>query len=162
MLGRISPSGQFAEVPLPFPSGENGNFLFGPDGNIWYGGNTDIVDMTPQGVLLHDFTIPSAPSNFANIFIALGSDGNIWYTEPDKSDVVGKITLDGQITEYPIPFNANNIISGPDGNIWFGSNDTQALGRITPGGTIDLYDLPPLRLVMPLGGCGSVRTAIFG
>src|SRR5262249_37919440 len=57
-LGRITPAGQVTEVPLPVPAG-NANFVFGPDGNIWLGLQTDIAEITQQGVLLHDYAIQS-------------------------------------------------------------------------------------------------------
>src|SRR5436190_20165716 len=126
-LGRISPSGQITEVTLPASIG-SGYFAFGPDGNIWIGSHTDIAEITPQGVLLRDYAIPAAANpafDFSSIPVALGPDGNIWYTEPyvsDGNDVIGRLTPDGQITEFHVggAFRGwADIITGPDGNLWF-------------------------------------------
>jgi streptogramin lyase len=151
-LGRITPAGQITEVPMPVADGDV-PFLFGPDGNIWFGGYADIGEMTPQGVLLHDYQIPSATPNFAHLGVHLGPDGNIWYTEPYKNnDVVGKITPAGQITEYLLPFgDGGPMVNGPDGNLWVAGNATMTLARIPldgtllPGQTIptsDTFNLP--------------------
>jgi streptogramin lyase len=56
--------------------------------------------------------------------------------------VVGRLTPDGQITEFPLPFNALDIADGPDGNIWVGANNVSALGRVHPDGTVDSFPLP--------------------
>jgi hypothetical protein len=54
----------------------------GVDGNIWIGTATDICEVTPQGELLHDYPIPSADNlQFAALNVAVGPDGNVWYTE---------------------------------------------------------------------------------
>jgi virginiamycin B lyase len=142
VLGRITPAGQITEVPLPAVVG---NFIFGPDGNIWLSTSTDITEITPQGGVLHDYEIPSVLGSFAGLNIALGSDGNIWYTEPYHSNVIGRLTPDGQITEFHAPLDAagaTEIINGPDGNLWFEATDTYTIGRITPDGTITVYALP--------------------
>jgi virginiamycin B lyase len=143
-LGRITRAGQITEVPLPIPS-DNTRFVFTPDGNIWFGTQTDIAEITPQGVLLHDYAIPSAsPPGFGadGISITLGPDGNIWYVEPYTNDLIGRITPDGQITEFPIPWTAAVIITGPDGNLWFQATGDYAIGRSTPDGTIATFNLP--------------------
>lgn len=122
-LGRITPAGQITEVPLPVAS-DNASIVFASDGNIWYNTRTDIVEITPQGVLLHDYAIPSAsPGNsIGGVSVKLiDSDGSIWYTEAYVSDVIGRITPAGQITEFHSGLNegAAQLIRGPDGNFWF-------------------------------------------
>jgi virginiamycin B lyase len=100
--GRITPAGQITEVPLPGKA----YFVFGPDGNIWLGLQTDIAEITPQGALLHDYAIPSAsPPGIPDtgLIITIGPDGNIWYTEPYTNNLIGRLTPDGQITEFAIP-----------------------------------------------------------
>ncbi len=54
--------------------------------------------------------------------IARGPDGNMWFTAAYNSEnqpYIGKITMSGQITEYPIDSQADGIVAGPDGNMWF-------------------------------------------
>ncbi len=77
--------------------------------------------------------------------ITVGHDGNLWFVElagtmdgisPDGNRV-GRITTEGEITEYPLP-NASgtpiNIAAGPDGNVWYTKGN--AVGRVTPDGDV--------------------------
>jgi virginiamycin B lyase len=147
-LVKITPAGQITQVPTPLPVFD---FVFGPDGNIWFSGHDYIGEMTQQGGLLHDYAIPSAddPNSSATetaIYLTLGPDGNLWYTDPYvSSDIVGRLTPSGQITEYPIGFGSNgaaNITSGSDGNIWFEATGGGLLGRITPTGVLTVFNEP--------------------
>lgn len=149
-LGRITPTGQITEVPLPVPA-FNEPVVFGPDGNIWLALQTGIAEITPQGDLLHDYAIPSSsPPGIpgTGIAITMGSDGNIWYIEPYTNDLIGRLTPDGQITEFAVPGNvlgndgAANIISGPDGKLWFTATDANFIGSITTAGVIQTFSVP--------------------
>lgn len=47
---------------------------------------------------------------------------------------------------YAVPTSAagvGNIVTAPDGHMWFVMADVNKVGRITPGGVITEYDLPP-------------------
>jgi virginiamycin B lyase len=76
--------------------------------------------------------------------IALGPDGALWFTE-SRDDEIGRITTDGEITEYEIPTKrafAGDIVAGPDGAMWFSGSSSDKLGRITTDGAITEYDVP--------------------
>jgi virginiamycin B lyase len=67
------------------------------------------------------FRIPS--DNSQPRHIALGSDGNMWFTESRLDFAkIGRIDADGNITEFVVP-NASSqpddITAGPDGALWF-------------------------------------------
>jgi virginiamycin B lyase len=174
-FARVTPAGQITEIPIPSPlNAENWTFFFGPDGNIWIGGHNDIAEMTPQGVLLHDYTIPSAlsaPESFSVLTITMGSDGNIWYTEGYVNDLIGRLTPDGEITEFPIPGDAfgftgaEQIIPGPGGKLWFASTETNGIGSIDPtatdpGSTMQIFNVPVSNPGVGAGGEG-VRGLTF-
>jgi virginiamycin B lyase len=56
---------------------------------------------------------------------------------------VGRITMQGEITELAIPSptgSPTNIAVGPDRNVWYTKG--AALGRVTPDGTITEFPLP--------------------
>lgn len=56
---------------------------------------------------------------------------------------VGRITMNGAVTEFPIPSAAGspiNIAVGPDRNVWFTKGSI--LGRVTPDGAITEFPLP--------------------
>jgi len=76
--------------------------------------------------------------------ITAGPDGSLWFTELASSKI-GKITLEGTISESAIPSKsgADAIALGPDGDLWFTeSRDLpggSSIGKITPDGTITEY-----------------------
>jgi hypothetical protein len=72
--------------------------------------------------------------------IAAGPDGALWFTESAAPGRIGRITTEGDITEYAsgllLISNPWLIAAGPDGNMWFtGNNLPGRVARIT---------LPPL------------------
>jgi hypothetical protein len=99
----------------------------------------------PLGLTL--FELPSSNSHPTEI--TAGPDGNMWFTEQD-TDKIGRITLDGNISEFDVP-TINGypfaITSGPDGNLWFteGKPDNKSgnrIGRITPAGEVREFPVP--------------------
>ncbi|HEX6456984.1 MAG TPA: hypothetical protein VF009_10765 [Solirubrobacterales bacterium] len=81
-----------------------------------------------------------------------GPDGNIWfagerYVSGGFTDVLGKVTPQGQVTEFELGTHSANvglsdITVGPDGNLWFTEGGRLKIGRITPAGQITEFDLP--------------------
>jgi streptogramin lyase len=141
-IARITPTGittEFATPVPPLPHGAGMGIAAGTDG-IWFSGFQDIGELSFQGALLHDFAIPSAANSANGLNMTLGPDGNLWYTEAYGSPVVGRLTPSGQITEWPIPFNAAEIARGSDGNLWFESAGPGGVGRITPSGDRSYFD----------------------
>ena len=80
---------------------------------------------------LTEFPVPTANSFPAGL--AVGSDGNLWFTEPNVAKI-GRITPKGTITEFTLPTDskANSITAGPDGNLWFVDGDHGKIGRMSP------------------------------
>jgi streptogramin lyase len=83
--------------------------------------------------------------------IVVGSDHNMWITNQIGNSIT-KLTVDGQMTEYPVPTtNAEPMEGalGPDGNVWFAEyGPFGKLARITPDGHIDEFPVltPDARL----------------
>jgi streptogramin lyase len=165
-LGRITTggdvNGQFKiKGKARFPQ----NVVTGSDGNLWattgsihkyrkearvapdkYGA---VISMTPAGVLtthVFDLQMYSDPRD-----IALGPDGNIWFTE--SRGAIGKITLTlgtsggDTLTEFPTPNDngAFGITVGPDGALWFCepfNRRINKIGRITTSGVITTFPFP--------------------
>jgi virginiamycin B lyase len=99
--------------------------------------------------------VPSADADPRNI--ALGPDGNMWFTE-GYGNRVGRVTPGGVVTEFVIPTVDSfptSIVAGPDGAMWFLETMTVANGRVarismtgvfresdlTSGEHTDLHDL---------------------
>ena len=87
------------------------------------------------------FTIQEFPTTTPNSVptsIALGADGNMWFTERMVGKI-GRITPSGSITEYSVGISGSapeTITAGPDGNLWFTDGGTNAIGRITTSGVV--------------------------
>lgn len=127
------------------------NLIAGPDRNIWFaGGGTLAADagvgkITPEGKITEytDNLDGSRPED-----IAFGSDGNRWYTG-FMNPAIGFVTLDGEITDFPLPGQPWDLVEGPDGNIWFtyrgNGQAPPVIGRLehSPGSTtvITFFDL---------------------
>jgi streptogramin lyase len=92
--------------------------------------------------------------------IALGRDGNLWFTESAAPGRIGRITPAGQITEFTAGLTANSqptgIATGPDGAMWFTERAGSRIGRIAADGAITEFALPagsqPAGIVSGPGG----------
>ena len=76
--------------------------------------------------------------------IVAGPDHNLWFTE-SIANRIGRITLNGDITEYPIPSpgsGPSGIALGPDGNLWFTESAAGKIGRIDMAGVVTEFELP--------------------
>lgn len=111
----------------------------GADGNLWF---TDVEQsrigrLSRSGTVTY-FTKGLTPYDSGPQYIAAGKDGAMWFTE--VRDRVGRIALDGRITEFKhrLPFRCfpGGIVAGRDGNLWFTIYHGNELVRMTPNGTI--------------------------
>src|SRR5262249_58446573 len=87
-----------------------------------------------------EFPLPAADSRPNGI--VPGPDGNLWFTEIDGNRI-GRITPGGDITEFPLPTNAQGqssqpvaILVGPDRALWFTMSNASRIGRITTAGDL--------------------------
>ena len=123
----------------------------GPDGNMWFTQPSGaIARMTTAGDVTEFSTGLSAGSTPEGI--AAGPDGNMWVAlnadnAPSKAGIA-RVTMDGAITEFRTGVTAGSmpysITAGPDGNMWFTETGPggNAIGRITPSGTVTEFQLP--------------------
>jgi virginiamycin B lyase len=148
-IARITPQGEITEFAIPTPDSGPRALAAGPDGNIWFSEfkTGKIGRITPQGEIT-EFALPRPNTGPGDI--TTGSDGALWFLELGGSmdgmqkdgNRVGRITVEGEITEYDIPSEGStpvNIALGPDGNIWYTKNAT--LGRVTPQGEITEFPI---------------------
>ncbi|MDB5185623.1 MAG: lyase-like protein [Candidatus Saccharibacteria bacterium] len=140
-IGKITPTGIITEYPLT-PGSKPAQMAIGPDGNVWFTeiDSNKIGRITLSGIIT-EYDIPTPAAEPA--WISAGPDGNIWFTK--RSGGVGKIAMDGTITEYQTPNGMpGRITAGPDGNVWFTNNGYFISGpdtivKITPSGTTTEY-----------------------
>jgi len=116
-VGVILPNGTVFEYPV---DGQLPTWITtGPDGNVWFTDelSNDIVRLDPNspGNQTH-FAVPT-PGGLP-WDIKPGPDGNLWFTElAGDQRHIGKITMAGDITEYPVPDNSGvaGIATSPAG-----------------------------------------------
>jgi streptogramin lyase len=83
--------------------------------------------------IIREHRIPTPGSK--PYIITPGPDGNLWFCESGASKI-GRITPDGQITEFPLPTpkaGPNGMILAPDGNVWFSESDKRGLTVVGQG-----------------------------
>ncbi len=95
-----------------------------------------------SGSSIQEYPVPSASSQPNGI--ALGPDGNLWFTESMGSNI-GEITTSGNVNEMILTNSGmfpTGIVTGPDGNLWFTAGGADAIGVITTSGHVSTYNLP--------------------
>jgi streptogramin lyase len=147
-LALLTLSGNITEIPIPKPAGaQPSGIAAGPPGNeaVWYTNiqsPSSIGRINSQGRFRN---FPLAAPGDAPMAIAVGPDGALWFTEFDGGKI-GRITIKGKITEYPLPKGAhadpNGIVAGPDGALWFTDSGTDAIGRIDTKGHVTTHRVP--------------------
>src|SRR5450631_240507 len=99
--------------------------------------NSSLCDVT-------EYSVPGTTPKPSGL--ALGSDGNVWFTDP-KNLKVGRMTPSGAVVEYPVSDPPTTIAGGPDGNLWFTehghpSGGIDQIGRMDPSGShLDEFDV---------------------
>jgi streptogramin lyase len=89
--------------------------------------------------------------------IALGPDGNLWFTQ-SAAHAVGRITPGGSITQVSItPTNPVGIAPGPQGALWFLAA-SGSLGYVDAGPATPV----PITIPIPNGANGSPRRIAWG
>jgi streptogramin lyase len=155
--------------PIPQGLGLAGEMTIGPDGAIWYANpcpGDSCTGSPPFGI--SRMTLSGEVTRFATDDggvgdITAGPDGALWFTEGGRyTAAIGRITTDGQVTQYYIqkapiePRDAapQHITAGPDGALWFtygspGPPQVQSVGRISTAGDITFYPLPTTSYMGP-------------
>jgi streptogramin lyase len=148
-IGRITPAGVITEFTIPTPGSGPRALAAGPDGNIWFSQfrTGKIGRITPEGVIT-EFPLPRPNSGPGDI--TSGADGAMWFVElsgnmdgmQPEGGRLGRIDMDGRITEFEMPAKAPspiNIAVGPDRNIWY-TQGTKVV-RATADGKFTSFEL---------------------
>jgi len=80
------------------------------------------------------------------------SDLALWFTEIG-ANAVGRMTLDGTFTEFPLPVAGafvGEIVAGPDGALWLTEQEGDAVDRVAVDGQITRFPLPVDSLPGPI------------
>ena len=110
------------------------------NGNLWFTQHQDneVGEFVPTTGIMTEYTLPTSKSGPEGI--ALGPDGNLWFTEfgvPDDGDVIGWINPSngtiGQQTVNTADAGPASIVYDPsDEDLWFTEFDSDKIGMINP------------------------------
>jgi streptogramin lyase len=114
-------------------------------GNLWFtnAGTPAIEEHAPWPSTDHT-TFPLGAQVDGLNGLALGADGNFWFTSTFTSQV-GRMTPQGTATLFSTPSDSSGprwIVAGPDGNLWFNEFDIPKLGKITTAGVATEFSSP--------------------
>jgi virginiamycin B lyase len=153
VLASCGAHGSSAVKQFPLPQiGPVHGIAAGPDGRMWFTQSTSrsIGAVSIDGTIQMYQNPPEIDADPQRI--CAGPDGAMWFTqtsphEPVDSgpDMIGRITVGGVWSEYPIPSwdgSPQGIAAGPDGAMWFAERHANAIGRVAMNGKIKEYVLP--------------------
>jgi streptogramin lyase len=149
-IGRITTAGVLTEFTVPNIVATS-KPIFDVNGNCWFSdwvptsGLNTITEMTQAGQVLQQITVPDYPHGGAlgwAVALAVGPDGNIWFTEPWYNPTIGRVNQDGTITQFPLPFPAAGLTIGPDGNFWIAATSTNYIGHVGSNGATQAFAIP--------------------
>jgi streptogramin lyase len=84
-------------------------------------------------IVTTQFPIPGGSSSPQGV--ALGGDGNLWFTESAASKIGVFNPTTGTTLDFPTPTPASQpyaITSAPDGDLWFTELETGSIGQVNP------------------------------
>ncbi len=159
---------------FPPGPGENLGMTTGPDGKMWFtredtflcsDGNHRVANVTMEGQFF-ELRVSQEP-----IGIVAGPDGAMWFVEwpclPGPA-LIGRVTVTGSLTEYPIASGSSfpqRIAAGNDRHLWFTDKGTASIGRVSTNGRIVEYKVPgtgSFPLGIAAGPDGNVWFTDFG
>lgn len=139
--------------------GGAGSLRFDSAGNLWFALGSEqrdaIARRAPDGTLT-EFPLPEGGGVTS---LAIGSDGDVWFTRGGYSSatesVVGLLTPTGAISQFGLDSTKypGSIVAGPDGAYWLTLSEADQIDRITTSGEVQAF---------PLGGGDEPRQIFVG
>ena len=85
---------------------------------------------------------PQGAGGVAPYSVALGADGNLWFTG-NKSNAVAKLTPEGGVREYPIPTLQCGVtmLTATEKGLYFTESQAHKIGFVSYAGIITEYEL---------------------
>ncbi|MEX2106528.1 MAG: hypothetical protein WD810_06475 [Solirubrobacterales bacterium] len=169
-IGKITPQGEITRVATLTSKTDPEELTVGPGGRIWYvsnsGSRPGLGYVKPGGVILQ-IHLPTWPGD-----IVAGPDGNMWFTYGEGSvAAIARIDSPEDPGDTTITYFRNGlheesdpreIALGPDGNLWFTDPWIDAIGKVTPDGSITQFDAPNLRGSLVPGPDGNIWSTGWG
>ncbi|MBV9720038.1 MAG: hypothetical protein JOZ77_12015 [Candidatus Eremiobacteraeota bacterium] len=160
-IGTLTSNGKITENVTPSRHSNPIGIASGPGPalNVWFTENAlaRVAQITTSGPPYIEYTLPNSAATPLNM--ALGSDGNIWCTDPGTNSIWRIQQLKPKphvkFTQFKLTGNAQPFIitNGPDGALWFTEPGTNRVGRLPISGS-------PLReYKIPTGNAGLAGIA---
>jgi virginiamycin B lyase len=150
LIDRLTLQGTVTEYR---PGAEAFKLAAGPDGAVWFTEESaDRIGRITSSGTVTEYSLPATSLRMGcggkcPDSITPGPDGALWFTEVQLSDPgnrIGRITLGGEIREFPplpTPQTYPSGIAANGDSVWFGENRPY-IGRMTVAGTLTEYPLP--------------------
>lgn len=142
-IGRIAKVGTTWQVSyVQIPSGNAAGDITSAAGQLWFTSPQDdaVWSLNPGATPVeHPQPLGSEPTG-----IAVGPDGNLWFTE-NGADEIGRITTTGAtLTPFSLTPGAmpTGITLGGDKRVWFTETGLDNIGRLTAAGRLVELPLP--------------------
>ncbi|HZV77872.1 MAG TPA: hypothetical protein VFF63_08960 [Candidatus Babeliales bacterium] len=142
-IGQLNSAGTITEVVTPTRKAEPDGIASGPGPNlnVWFTEKSlgRVAQITVSGPPYTEYTLPDSAAR--PVGVALGSDGNMWVTDPGTNSIwrIQQLRVKPHIkfTQYKLTGNAKPlaITNGPDGALWFTEPGTNSIGRLPITGT---------------------------
>lgn len=150
-IGQLNSAGGISENVTPTRFAGPTGMASGPAPNLnmWFTEKSvaKIGEITTTGPPYVEFTMPDSAAT--PVGIALGSDGNMWVTDPGTNSIWRVAPLQRKpfvrFTQFRLHGNAKplTITNGPDDALWFTEPGTNSIGRIPVSGSpLSEYALP--------------------
>jgi virginiamycin B lyase len=137
-IGQLNTAGKISESVTPSSKADPNGIVSGPgpNTNLWFAetGLAQVGQITVAGPPYTEYGLPDPAAK--PVGVALGSDGNIWMTDPGTNSVwrVQQIKVKPfvKFSRYRLTGNAQplSITNGPDGALWFTEPGTNRIGRL--------------------------------
>jgi streptogramin lyase len=168
-IGQLNTAGRISEAVTPSRNAEPNGIASGPGPNVnmWFTETNlaKVGQITITGPPYVEYTLPDATAK--PTAIALGSDGNMWITDPGTNAIwrVHQIKHKPfvEFTQYRLAGNAQPaaITNGPDGALWFTEPGTNHIGRLPISGTPLTEYAVPTRNSGPTGITAGTDNALW-
>jgi streptogramin lyase len=154
---RIGGSGEATRFPLAGPFHAARRLVAGPDESIWFtDGGGSIGQITSTGQVLErigritadggvqEFQVSNHRTPYGNannpypLDIVAGPEGGYMYFTDAGDDAIGRVSMSGEVTEYPIPAVAPvgvSEIAVLGNELVFNESNVGALGTVDPAGS---------------------------
>jgi streptogramin lyase len=160
VIGKLTPAGHASVfAPIPVAAGESAlasAIVSGPGGDLWFGyiltdskgqGENFIGRATTAGAVK---LLPVSPFSSQSPWlesIAVGADGNLWFTEYLKNrTLLGRMTPSGVVTQFPIGnVDFGSVANGLDGSLILTGQTPKGqheVFRVATTGAITQYKIP--------------------